>query len=332
MYDMYGSTNTGGPNSTLLGKIAEGVPVQNAGLSYIAGQQQRQSNVDRILKSVLEISKYDAAGATKVLAEESKNYPELEKFQGIQFRDETKNNWITASIGNGQTMMINMQTLGKIAHDPANKDKYLKDEAVTLGTPKMEKPRDEFDLFYQSQKAEGLTDAQINDAWEKRKINLKQQTAKDDTVKEFRQQTSKLESLYRRKSSIQQGYDPITMQIIPQTQRDAALGTINDAITDSEGYIQSVYPDQWKLYRKPAPTAGSDAPLWNQENPPAVPFSGNAPQTQSGTYQPPSIGASQGGQDTQGMPTAAQYPNKVIKDTSTGKRYRSDGRQWVEIR
>lgn len=130
--------NIGGPSETLLGKIAQGHDVQNVGLSYIAGAEKRQSNVDRILKSVLEISKHDAAGATKILAEEANNYPELEKFKGIQFRDETKNNWITASIGNGQTMMINIQTLGKIAQDPANKDKYLKEEAVTLGTPKME--------------------------------------------------------------------------------------------------------------------------------------------------------------------------------------------------
>lgn len=304
--------NLGGPSETLLGKIAQGVDVQNVGLSYIAGKEKRLGNIDRILKSVLEISKHDAAGATKILAEEAKNYPELEKFQGIQFRDETKNNWITASINNGQTMMINIQTLGKIAKDPANKDKYLKEEAVTLGTPKME-PGKTREYQQGDQTITEEFDPKTG-VWKKIGEGAKwnQNATKDDTLKEFRQHTAKLESLYRSKAGIQKGYDPITGSVIPQTQIDAALETINSAIADAEGYVQSVYPEQWKQYRKPAPTPGAGSePLWNKENPPAIPFSGNAPQKQTGT-QPVVPGVrglveqetQQAGQDIQ-LPIAA---------------------------
>jgi len=292
--------NVGGPSETLLGQIAKGVDVSKVGLSYIAGQEKTQGNVDRILKSVLEISKYDAASATKILAEEANNYPELEKFKGIQFRDETKNNWITASIGNGQTMMVNIQTLGKIAKDPANKDQYLKDEAVTLGTPKME-PGKTREFQQDREKVTQEFDPSTGKWNELAKGPMDDPNKKTDaTLKEFRQHTGKLESLYRSKASIQKGYDPITGDIIPQTQIVAALATIDSAIADAEGYVQSVYPDQWKLYRKPAaPAAADEKPLWTKENPPAIPFSGNAPKPMGQVRTPPPAG-----QDTQ-LPIAA---------------------------
>jgi hypothetical protein len=49
--------------------------------------------------------------------------------------------------------------------------------------------------------------------------------------------------------------------------------------------------------------------------------SGNAPQS-SVPQSPTGAG---------GMPPAAQHKDRVIRDTTTGKRYRSDGSQWLPI-
>jgi hypothetical protein len=76
--------------------------------------------------------------------------------------------------------------------------------------------------------------------------------------KEFRQWTSKLDGLKKSEASIQKGFDPITGQIIPQTQIDAALNTVRSQIADTENYISTEYPDQWKKYRKPAPAQQSN--------------------------------------------------------------------------
>jgi hypothetical protein len=70
-------------------------------------------------------------------------------------------------------------------------------------------------------------------------------------AKEFRREIGGLDGLYKSRASIEKGFDPITGNIIPQTQIDDAKATIQGQIDSKEQWISSEYPDQWKTYRKP---------------------------------------------------------------------------------
>jgi len=71
--------------------------------------------------------------------------------------------------------------------------------------------------------------------------------------RDFRSWTTKLDGLVKAKAAIEKGFDPITGQLIPQTQIQTALSTVNSQIADTENYIKSEHPDSWGKYRKQAP-------------------------------------------------------------------------------
>jgi hypothetical protein len=69
-------------------------------------------------------------------------------------------------------------------------------------------------------------------------------------AKEFRMHMSQLNGLYKSLANIQKGVDPITQQIIPQDQIEAAKATITGQINSLESLMEADYPDQWLKYRK----------------------------------------------------------------------------------
>lgn len=68
--------------------------------------------------------------------------------------------------------------------------------------------------------------------------------------KDFNQWITKLQTLRRQEAGIQKGYDPITGQVIPQTQIDAALSTVRREIANTEGYLAANHGGRWKVYSK----------------------------------------------------------------------------------
>jgi hypothetical protein len=75
-------------------------------------------------------------------------------------------------------------------------------------------------------------------------------------AREFRMHMGQLNGLYKSMANIQKGVDPITQQIIPQDQVEAAKATIQGQINSLESLMQEDYPDQWAKYRK-QPKGGS---------------------------------------------------------------------------
>jgi len=69
-------------------------------------------------------------------------------------------------------------------------------------------------------------------------------------AREFRMHMGQLNGLYKSMANIQKGVDPITQQVIPQDQIEAAKGTIQGQINSLESLMQEDYPDQWAKYRK----------------------------------------------------------------------------------
>lgn len=69
-------------------------------------------------------------------------------------------------------------------------------------------------------------------------------------AKEFRMHMSQLNGLYKSLANIQKGVDPITQQVIPQDQIEAAKATITGQINSLESLMEADYPDQWAKYRK----------------------------------------------------------------------------------
>jgi hypothetical protein len=74
-------------------------------------------------------------------------------------------------------------------------------------------------------------------------------------TREFRMHLGQLNGLYKSMAGIQKGVDPITQQIIPQDQIEAAKATIQGQINSLESLMQEDYPDHWVRYRK-QPKAG----------------------------------------------------------------------------
>jgi hypothetical protein len=76
------------------------------------------------------------------------------------------------------------------------------------------------------------------------------------TVKEFRMHMSQLNGLYKSLANIQKGVDPITQQVIPQDQIEAAKTTITGQIHSLESLMETDYPEQWAKYRKSSRSGG----------------------------------------------------------------------------
>ena len=96
---------------------------------------------------------------------------------------------------------------------------------------------------------------------------------------DFRSLKGQLEELYGRKASIQKGFDPVTGSVIPQTQIDAAIATIDGGIKDAENYMQQSYPLEWRRYRveKPQGAEVQSLPLDRAGKSPPAPQGGNPP-------------------------------------------------------
>jgi hypothetical protein len=79
--------------------------------------------------------------------------------------------------------------------------------------------------------------------------------------KDFNQWITKLQNLRKSEAGIQKGYDPITGQVIPQTQIDSALATVRQEIANTQGYLEANHPDRYRVYskgsKKPAPKPAS---------------------------------------------------------------------------
>jgi hypothetical protein len=67
------------------------------------------------------------------------------------------------------------------------------------------------------------------------------------------------------RASIEKGYDPITGQVIPQTQIETAKATVNGQIANTERYMQATFPNEWKTYvGTPQPQAQQQQPAGRQ--------------------------------------------------------------------
>jgi hypothetical protein len=66
--------------------------------------------------------------------------------------------------------------------------------------------------------------------------------------KRFEFWAGKLQSLQGRIASIQKGFDPITGQVIPQTNIDAAIASLSPEVNNTKRYMQTNYPTQYKTY------------------------------------------------------------------------------------
>jgi len=66
--------------------------------------------------------------------------------------------------------------------------------------------------------------------------------------KGFSTWVTKYDGLMKARASIEKGFDPITGQIIPQTQIETAKATINDQLARTERYMQSTFPNEWRTY------------------------------------------------------------------------------------
>lgn len=75
--------------------------------------------------------------------------------------------------------------------------------------------------------------------------------------RDFRAWVGQLDGLYKSRASIEKGFDPVTGQVIPQTQIETAKRTVQAQIADKENYISSAFPDQWKQYKASAPAPGT---------------------------------------------------------------------------
>jgi len=74
----------------------------------------------------------------------------------------------------------------------------------------------------------------------------------------FSQWVTKYDGLMKARASIEKGFDPITGQVIPQTQIETARQTVNDQIAKTERYMQATFPAEWKVYAgtaQPQPTS-----------------------------------------------------------------------------
>lgn len=213
--------------------------------------KQQQEYATEVFKRVVEISKHDPVAATQILKKEAEGNPLLAPMKDISFNAKTtKDDWATITGGDGQAYQVYLPGLAEVQKDPQNaelKKKYI----VPIGNPKDPKgdktignvnPTDftpeSMDKYNASGKYSDLV-----------LIDKKAGAEKEKTAKEFRQYQGQLDGLYKAKASVQKGYDPISGQVIPQTQIEDALKTINEKIFDKENYMKNVFPDEWKHYK-----------------------------------------------------------------------------------
>ncbi|WP_136526823.1 hypothetical protein [Geomonas ferrireducens] len=88
-----------------------------------------------------------------------------------------------------------------------------------------------------------------------------ERAAKDER-QDFNQWVTKLQTLRRQEAGIQKGYDPITGQVIPQTQIDNALATVRAEIANTEGYLRATHGDRFKTYKGGSEKPAAPAPMY----------------------------------------------------------------------
>jgi len=65
---------------------------------------------------------------------------------------------------------------------------------------------------------------------------------------EFRQWTTKLDGLYKSRASVEKGFDPLTGEVLDQSNIEKALKTLDGQIANTERYISRKDPEQWYTY------------------------------------------------------------------------------------
>lgn len=300
--------------------------------------QQDQEYATKILGNIIEISKHDAPAATALLKAEAQKNPHLQPYKDITFSSETKDEWATVTTSEG-SYQVYLPGLKEISDDP-NSEELRKKYIIPVGGKKVESPykggsRQEF-IHPKLGKVEGTymgLDESGKPRWEDIVKVPEQGANPNDTISAFRQYKSQLDGLYKAKASVQKGYDPYTGELIPQTQIATALKTIDDQIIRAERYMKAKFPDEWGIYggadKLPDSTSSNTTPIENSIFPWEKEYGSPSTQTrQGGTMKKEDMSK----EIMPSMPPASKHPGRVIKDTVTGKRYRSNGREWSEVR
>lgn len=87
--------------------------------------------------------------------------------------------------------------------------------------------------------------------------------------KGFREWATEYGSLIKARANVEKGLDPITGQMIPQTQIETAKATLNGLIAKTERHMQATFPNEWKTYggtATPQPAAPQPITATNPTN------------------------------------------------------------------
>lgn len=143
------------------------------------------------------------------------------------------------------------------------------------------------------------------------------------TEDDFRNRTTHLDSLY---VALSTGVDPYTKEPIKD------IDIIKNRIFEAENYLKNNYPEKLQQTKFGPSDISKAAISPDRTISPKAEYS--KPQTKTGvppTVKPPVQVAPQV-KTMNTMPPATAHIGKTIKDTTTNKFYKSDGKNWIEVK
>lgn len=132
-------------------KAAEDFDESRAGL---LAEQHGKDQAMKMLSSIIAISQHDAPTATKMLKAEAAKNPHLEALKDIEFRSETKKDWMSVNTKDGAYMVYlpKLQEVLDNPNDKALKDKYI----VEIGKNEKDAKTETFEVDDKGNKTPGV--------------------------------------------------------------------------------------------------------------------------------------------------------------------------------